>query len=204
MERRGKKNIQLGKKVNLFSSYNRDLLIEKLKSNSFDLIIIGGGITGAGVCIDAISRGLRVCLIEMNDFASGTSSKSTKLIHGGLRYLEQFKFSLVRETGTERAVLHEIAPHVVKSEKMLLPISKYGKLNRLTTPLALSVYDYLAKVDKKDKKKSLDKESTCKYEPLLKKKNILGGAIYSEYRTDDSRLTLEILKKSYALGAYPT
>lgn len=203
MERRGKKNIQLGKKVNLFSSYNRDLLIEKLKSNSFDLIIIGGGITGAGVCIDAISRGLRVCLIEMNDFASGTSSKSTKLIHGGLRYLEQFKFSLVRETGTERAVLHEIAPHVVKSEKMLLPISKDGKLNRLTTPLALSVYDYLAKVDKKDKKKSLDKESTCKYEPLLKKKNILGGAIYSEYRTDDSRLTLEILKKSYALGAYP-
>ena len=193
----------MGKKVNLFSSYNRDLLIEKLKSNSFDLIIIGGGITGAGVCIDAISRGLRVCLIEMNDFASGTSSKSTKLIHGGLRYLEQFKFSLVRETGTERAVLHEIAPHVVKSEKMLLPISKDGKLNRLTTPLALSVYDYLAKVDKKDKKKSLDKESTCKYEPLLKKKNILGGAIYSEYRTDDSRLTLEILKKSYALGAYP-
>ena len=85
----------------------------------------------------------------------------------------------------------------------LLPISKDGKLNRLTTPLALSVYDYLAKVDKKDKKKSLDKESTCKYEPLLKKKNILGGAIYSEYRTDDSRLTLEILKKSYALGAYP-
>ena len=85
MERCGKKNIQLGKKVNLFSSYNRDLLVEKLKSKSFDLIIIGGGITGAGVCIDAISRGLRVCLIEMNDFASGTSSKSTKLIHGGLR-----------------------------------------------------------------------------------------------------------------------
>ena len=95
MERCGKKNIQLGKKVNLFSSYNRDLLIEKLKSKSFDLIIIGGGITGAGGCIDAISRGLSVCLIEMNDFASGTSSKSTKLIHGGLRYLEQFKFSLV-------------------------------------------------------------------------------------------------------------
>ena len=203
MERRCKKNIQLAKSINLFSSYNRDLLIEKLKSKSFDLIIIGGGITGAGVCIDAISRGLSVCLIEMNDFASGTSSKSTKLIHGGLRYLEQFKFSLVRETGTERAVLHEIAPHVVKSEKMLLPISKDGKLNRFTTPLALSAYDFLAKVDKKDKNKSLDKESTCKYEPLLKNKNILGGAIYSEYRTDDSRLTLEILKKSYSLGAYP-
>ena len=193
----------MAKSINLFSSYNRDLLVEKLKSKSFDLIIIGGGITGAGVCIDAISRGLSVCLIEMNDFASGTSSKSTKLIHGGLRYLEQFKFSLVRETGTERAVLHEIAPHVVKSEKMLLPISKDGKLNRFTTPLALSAYDFLAKVDKKDKNKSLDKESTCKYEPLLKKKNILGGAIYSEYRTDDSRLTLEILKKSYSLGAYP-
>ena len=71
-----------------------------ISKNTFDILVIGGGVTGAGICLDAASRGLKTCLIEMNDFASGTSSKSTKLIHGGLRYLEQFKFSLVRETGT--------------------------------------------------------------------------------------------------------
>ena len=91
---------------------------------NFDVIVIGGGITGAGICLDAASRGFKVCLVEMSDFASGTSSKSTKLIHGGLRYLEQFKFSLIRETGKERAILHNLAPHIVKSEKMLLPITK--------------------------------------------------------------------------------
>ena len=74
-----------------------------------------------------------MCLVEKSDFASGTSSKSTKLIHGGLRYLEQFKFSLIRETGKERAILHNLAPHIVKSEKMLLPITKGGKLGKIST-----------------------------------------------------------------------
>ncbi|MDP7197777.1 MAG: FAD-dependent oxidoreductase, partial [SAR202 cluster bacterium] len=80
--------------MNFFSSKNRDKLKLQLTSIHFDLIVIGGGITGSGVCLDAVARGMKVCLIEMNDFASGTSSKSTKLIHGGLRYLEQFKFNL--------------------------------------------------------------------------------------------------------------
>ena len=90
----------MARKINFFSSNKRIELIQKLSSNFFDVIVIGGGITGAGICLDAVSRGLNVCLVEMNDFASGTSSKSTKLIHGGLRYLEQFKFRLVNETGT--------------------------------------------------------------------------------------------------------
>ena len=193
----------MDKEIKLFSSENRGLLLNKIKSQSFDITIIGGGITGSGICLDAVSRGLKVCLIEMNDFASGTSSKSTKLIHGGLRYLEQFNFSLVRETGKERAVLHYIAPHIVKPEKMLIPISKGGKLNRFSTSLALSVYDFLANVKKKDRKKLINKDSIHEKEPLLSSGNIKGGAIYSEYRTDDSRLTIEILKKSYKMGAYP-
>ena len=203
MERCCKKNFELDKEIKLFSSENRSLLLNKIKSQSFDITIIGGGITGSGICLDAVSRGLKVCLIEMNDFASGTSSKSTKLIHGGLRYLEQFNFSLVRETGKERAVLHYIAPHIVKPEKMLIPISKGGKLNRFSTSLALSVYDFLANVKKKDRKKLISKDSIHEKEPLLSNGNIKGGAIYSEYRTDDSRLTIEILKKSYKMGAYP-
>ncbi len=193
----------MARKLNLFSSNNRKKLIKEISSNIFDVIVIGGGITGAGICLDAASRGFKVCLVEMSDFASGTSSKSTKLIHGGLRYLEQFKFKLIRETGTERAVLNNLAPHIVKSEKMLLPITKGGKLGKFSTSLALQVYDYLAKVNKADKKKMLSKKNTLSYEPLLRRENITGGALYSEYRTDDSRLTIDILKKSYSYGALP-
>ena len=193
----------MARKINFFSSNKRIELIQKLSSNFFDVIVIGGGITGAGICLDAVSRGLNVCLVEMNDFASGTSSKSTKLIHGGLRYLEQFKFRLVNETGRERYILHRIAPHIVKPEKMLLPISKNGKLNKFSTSIALTVYDYLAGVKSSEQKKILSKKEVIKIEPLLRDKEIVGGALYSEYRTDDSRLTIEILKKSSSLGALP-
>src|SRR5690606_31821433 len=83
-----------------FSTLNRHAIIEKLKTTEFDLVIIGGGITGAGIALEASSRGLNTCLVEKNDFASGTSSKSTKLIHGGLRYLKQFEIGLVHESGS--------------------------------------------------------------------------------------------------------
>ena len=129
----------MARKLNLFSSNNRKELIKEISSSTFDVIVIGGGITGAGICLDAASRGFIVCLVEMSDFASATSSKSTKLIDGGLRYLEQFKFSLIRETGTERAILHNLAPHIVKSEKMLLPITIGGKLSKFSTFFALIV-----------------------------------------------------------------
>jgi len=90
---------------------NRSQNIQQLKSESFDLLIIGGGITGAGIALDAASRGLKTALVEKNDFAYGTSSRSTKLIHGGLRYLKQLEFGLVKEVGSERAVVHKLAPH---------------------------------------------------------------------------------------------
>ena len=165
----------MDRKINFFSSKNRDKLKSQLTSIHFDLIVIGGGITGSGICLDAVARGMKVCLIEMNDFASGTSSKSTKLIHGGLRYLEHFKFNLVHETGSERAVLNRLAPSIVKSEKMLLPIKNNGKLNKLSTSIALSVYDYLAGVGIKDKKwNSFFVKKSLKYERDIIPVNISG------------------------------
>ena len=193
----------MDRKINFLDTSNRTSYKKYISNNFFDVIVIGGGITGSGVCLDASTRGLKTCLIEMNDFASGTSSKSTKLIHGGLRYLEQLKFRLVHETGSERAVLHDIAPHIVKSEKMLLPILRNGKLSKFSTKIALQVYDYLANVKTNDKNKILSKNQTIKLEPLLKHNDLLGGALYSEYRTDDSRLTIDIIKRSYKNGAYP-
>ena len=99
--------------MNHFSFFDREKTINELKSTEFDLLVVGGGITGSGIALDAASRGMKVALIEKNDFASGTSSKSTKLIHGGLRYLKQFDFWLVKEVGMERAIVHKLAPHLV-------------------------------------------------------------------------------------------
>ena len=180
---------------------NRDRAIKELKTQKFDLFIIGGGITGAGIALDAASRGLKVGLVEMQDFSAGTSSRSTKLIHGGLRYLKNLELGLVMETGRERAVLHQNAPHLVHPEKMLLPIIKGGQLGRFSTNLALMVYDRLAGVQKKDKKKMLSKAKILELQPGLDQEKIIGGAIYSEYRTDDSRLTISTLKKAVELGA---
>lgn len=114
--------------MEIFSSLKRKDLLHKISNSTFDLVVIGGGITGAGIVWDATLRGLRVLLLEQNDFASGTSSKSTKLIHGGLRYLKQLKFKQVYEVGRERAIVHKIARFLVRPEKMLLPVYKNGSL----------------------------------------------------------------------------
>ena len=188
--------------MNLFDARNREVLIDQLSSENYDLIIIGGGITGAGIALDAVSRGLKVALVEKSDFASGTSSKSTKLIHGGLRYLKQFEIALVREVGHERAIVHHLAPHLVKSERMLLPLIKDGTYGKIMTSVGLMVYDVLAGVEKVDQRKMLSKEETMEKEPLLHDEKIEGGGIYAEYRTDDARLTIEVLKTAVQKGAH--
>ena len=177
-----------------FSASNREEIIGQLKETEFDVLIIGGGITGAGIALDAANRGLKVALIEKNDFASGTSSKSTKLIHGGLRYLKQFDFWLVKEVGTERAIVHKLAPHLVVPEKMLLPIIKNGTYGSWLTSFGLKIYDILADVEGDDKRQMIDKEQTLKLEPLLPSDILEGAGYYAEYRTDDARLTIEVLK----------
>ena len=184
-----------------FSYLNRKEIVSSLAGQSYDLIIIGGGITGAGIALDASSRGLKTALVEKSDFAFGTSSRSTKLIHGGLRYLKQLEFGLVKEVGSERAVVHRLAPHLVVPEKMLLPLSEKKGLGYWLTSIGLKVYDWLAGVKQEDRRRMLTKIQTLKSEPLLRKDDVKGGAIYAEYRTDDARLTIEIIKAAVKHGA---
>ena len=184
-----------------FSALHRGHFISRLKSEEFDLLIIGGGITGCGIALDAASRGLRVALLEKNDFAFGTSSRSTKLIHGGLRYLKQFEFGLVKEVGSERAIVHNLAPHLVVPEKMLLPLYEKKGLGYWLTSIGLKIYDWLAGVKSEDQRKMLTRVQTLKAEPLLRQEDVKGGALYAEYRTDDARLTIEIAKTAVKYGA---
>lgn len=184
-----------------FASLNRSTRLERLKHEQFDLLIVGGGITGVGIALDAAARGLKTGLIERQDFAYGTSSRSTKLIHGGLRYLKQLEFALVKEVGSERAIVHRLAPHLVVPEKMLLPLYEKRGLGYSLTSLGLKIYDWLAGVKREDQRRMLTKSQTLACEPLLKARDIKGGALYAEYRTDDARLTVEIAKRAVAEGA---
>jgi glycerol-3-phosphate dehydrogenase len=176
-------------------------ILENLKTKKYDLLVIGGGITGAGIALDAVLRGLSVALVEKGDFASGTSSKSTKLIHGGLRYLKQMDFALVQEVGTERAVVHNIAPNLVKPEKMLLPLYQGGTYSKFLTSFGLALYDFLAAVKKTERRVMVSSKEALKLEPLLKAERLKGAGLYYEYRTDDARLTIEIIKTAIDKGA---
>lgn len=179
----------------------REKLKKCLQCENFDLIVIGGGITGAGIALDAATRGMKVALVEMQDFAAGTSSRSTKLVHGGLRYLKQFEIKLISEVGKERSVVYENGPHVTTPMRILIPIYKGGTFGKISTSLGLSIYDYLAGVKKTERKKMLTREETLQKEPLIKKEGLKGGGYYVEYRTDDARLTIEVIKKAVEKGA---
>ncbi len=182
-------------------SRQRSVTKTHLQSGEWDLLVIGGGITGAGIALDAACRGLRVALVEMQDFAAGTSSRSTKLIHGGLRYLKQLDLKIVREVGHERAILHQNAGHIVVPEKMLLPIVRGGTFGRLGVRLGLWLYDRLAGVKPEERRVMLSVEQTRSAEPLLGTQGLQGAGLYSEYRTDDARLVIEVLKTACDKGA---
>lgn len=176
--------------------------IQLLKQEHYDLVIMGGGITGAGIALDAASRGMKVALLEREDFASGASGRSTKMIHGGLRYLKKFQIKNVMQTGKERATLYENGPHVIRREKMLIPFYRGGSFGRLTTSIGLKVYDYLAGVQKDERRQIYRREEVLKKIPQLKAEGLRGAAEYVEYRTDDARLTLEIIKRAVEMGAH--
>lgn len=175
--------------------------MQSASTEQFDLLIIGGGITGAGIALDAASRGLKVILLEKGDFASGTSGKSTKLIHGGLRYLKQLEFGVVRAVGRERSILKKNAPHLVYPENMLLPIYKNGSLGKFTTRLALTLYEALAGVERGERFQMLTTRQAIDKEPLLHEQNLLAAAVYKEYRSDDARLCISVLKTAVEKGA---
>ncbi|WP_373271202.1 glycerol-3-phosphate dehydrogenase/oxidase [Carnobacterium maltaromaticum] len=184
-----------------FSKQTRQDNIEKMQKAPLDLLVIGGGITGAGITLDAQDRGLQVGVLEMRDFASGTSSRSTKLVHGGLRYLKQFEIKVVQEVGQERAIVYENAPHVTTPLWMVLPFYKGGTFGSFTTAIGLEMYDHLAKVKKNERRYMLKPERAVEKEPYLKKNCLKGAGVYVEYRTDDARLTIEVLKKAAEKGA---
>lgn len=184
-----------------FSGRSRSGILQEMAGRRYDVLVIGGGITGAGIALEAQSRGLRTALVEMQDFAAGTSSRSTKLVHGGLRYLKQLEVKMVAEVGKERAVVYENGPHVTTPEWMLLPIYEGGTFGKLSTSLGLRVYDYLAGVKSNERRKMLNMQETLAKEPLLKRKGLRGSGYYVEYRTDDARLTIEVIKKAVEQGA---
>ncbi|GLB61114.1 glycerol-3-phosphate dehydrogenase/oxidase [Cytobacillus sp. NCCP-133] len=186
-----------------FSNLNREHMINKLATDEFEVLIIGGGITGAGIALDAAARGMKTALVEMQDFAAGTSSRSTKLVHGGLRYLKQFEVKMVAEVGKERAIVYENGPHVTTPEWMLLPMHKGGTFGKFSTSIGLRVYDFLAGVKKAERRSMLNPNETLAKEPLIKKEGLKGGGYYVEYRTDDARLTIEVIKAAAEKGAMP-
>jgi glycerol-3-phosphate dehydrogenase len=169
------------------------------RAEPFDVVVIGGGITGAGVALDAASRGLSVGLIERNDFASGTSSKSSKLVHGGLRYLERRDFALVREASTERELLARLAPHLVEPIPFVIPVSR--RATRAKFGVGLWTYDALASFRNLRVHRYLDREETETALPALPKGKLRGGFIFYDSKTDDARLVIEVLHAARRFGA---
>src|SRR5499433_2764295 len=137
--------------------------LDRMSREEFDIVVIGGGITGAGVALDAALRGLRVALVERRDFASGTSSRSSKLIHGGVRYLQQGDLGLVREAAAERVVLRRIAPHLTQPLPMLMPT--YGRATQAKLALGLWTFERIATVPADERHESWDRRETLRREP---------------------------------------
>jgi glycerol-3-phosphate dehydrogenase len=174
--------------------------LSRLQQEVFDLAVIGGGITGAAVARDAAMRGMRVALIEKGDFASGTSSKSSKMVHGGLRYLKNLDIKLVRESLSEREKLLHLAPHLVHPVSYLIPIYS-GWIERLELHIGLIGYDFLASDSSLGRHRKLSSEEVFRQEPLLSKEHLSGGFIYYDCLVDDARLTLSIAKSAHQSGA---
>lgn len=184
---------------------NREDIINQLKENDFDIIVIGGGITGAGVAREAAMRGLKVALLDKQDFAAGTSSRSSKLAHGGIRYLAHGEMKLVKEATTERNWQRIHIPHLVRPIPFLFINWEGGKDKKRTIKAGVKLYDFLS--DKGQTFKNYKKhswhttEEILKMEPEIRKEGNLGGAVYYDNNIDDARLTIETIKEAIIRGA---
>jgi glycerol-3-phosphate dehydrogenase len=174
---------------------------ESLSQQTFDLAVIGGGIQGAAIAREAVLRGLKVALVEARDFASGTSSRSTKLIHGGLRYLEQADFKLVGEARRERRRLLELAPHLAQPVPFILPIYRGDRYSPLKIRVGLSIYDLLGNLGAQDRHRMLSSEAARQRVPALRHEGLRAAALYHDSQTDDARLTLENVLDAAEHGA---
>jgi glycerol-3-phosphate dehydrogenase len=175
--------------------------LERLTTESFDLVIVGGGVVGAGALLDAASRGLRVALVEQEDIAAGTSSRSSRLIHGGLRYLEQFHLPLVREALAERRRLLQLAPHLVTLQPLLFPIYGIPYLSKAFYDAGLTLYDLLGARHDGGWHRRLDREATLEIAPSLRGQGLRGGLLYHDGMEDDARFTLAVLRTALATAA---
>jgi glycerol-3-phosphate dehydrogenase len=174
----------------------------KLGDGPFDLLVIGGGIYGAWVAYDAALRGLKVAVVEKKDWAAGTSSASSKLIHGGLRYLEHFHFGLVRKALVERGLLHSLGRHRVQPLRFIIPIYSDARVGRFRLRAGLAIYDSLAgRHDRFARHGSLSKSDLIRDYDFLNPRDLKGGLTYSDGLTDDARLTLEVVAGAMEAGA---
>ncbi|MGE3973638.1 MAG: glycerol-3-phosphate dehydrogenase/oxidase [Bdellovibrionales bacterium] len=184
-----------------FSSQTRSENLQKLSEENFDLLIIGGGITGTGAARDAASRGLKVALIDGQDFASGASSRSSKLIHGGIRYLENYEFHLVFEALNERQRLFHIAPHLVHPLKFVLPLYEGDRVTPFLMGIGMWLYDALALFDVPMLHYFMGPRSTKREIPSLQTDGLKGSYVYSDAYMDDDRLVIETLRSAHQWGA---
>src|SRR6266403_2690794 len=182
-----------------FSPETREATLAALPAAALDLLVIGGGITGAGVARDAALRGLRVALVERLDWAAGTSSRSSKLIHGGVRYLEQGDVGLVREAATERAVLRRLAPHLALPVRLVMPT--YGRAGHAKLGVGLWTFERIAPVAPEERHAMWSREEALEREPTLDGTRLHGAATFIEYQTCDARLVLETVLGAHAAGA---
>ncbi len=174
---------------------------DQVESTPYDILIVGGGITGAGIARDAASRGLKTILVERKDFAWGTSSRSSKLIHGGVRYLENFEFKLVRESTHERARLWKLGSQLVSPMPFLFPAYKKSRVPLWQLNIGLWMYDFLAAFQVPEIHKKFNAKELKTLEPELNQEGLTGAIHYFDGATDDARLTLANILDAHSLGA---
>ncbi len=179
---------------------DREKSFKDLGAETFDILIIGAGITGCGIARDAAMRGLRTVLVDAGDIASGTSSRSSKLIHGGLRYLAQGQVNVVREAANERRTLRFLAPHLSQTTPMVIPARSKKAIAGLRA--AMWTYEKLGKVDKDERHEIWDLKGLDEKEPAVKAERYTGAIVYPEYLTDDTRLTLANARSAASHGAF--
>ena len=184
-----------------FSFIERLKNIQQMQTDLFDLVIIGGGITGAGAARDAAARGMKVALIETHDFASGTSSRSSKLIHGGIRYLENMEFKLVFEALNERNRLFQMAPHLVHHLRFMIPLYQNSRVGMTKMGLGMWLYDALALFQAPELHERLNASQSMHRMPCLRGDQLKGSYIYSDGYMDDDRLVFETLRSAAQHGA---
>ncbi len=179
----------------------REGQLAALAAGAFDVLVIGGGISGAAVARDAARRGFRTALVEADDFASGTSSRSSRLVHGGLRYLEHFEFDLVFEASQERRTLLRIAPHLVRPLEFLFPIFSDSRVGRAKLDAGMWLYDALSLFRNIERHQMLRAEDLLEREPGLRQEGLLGGARYFDAQVDDARLVMTTIIAAIEAGA---